>query len=336
MLYLIGQIILCLLFTFVVGVSVGWLLRGLGTSAQTESIEARWRARLSQLQRAQQVDPGSAEAGDESAALAAARQQIAALQRELQQRDAALEAAQEQRPAATDGDRDLPAGQAGQRARINTGLQRHLAEQKAMAHQLQEQLDRLANEKEMLVQRLRDRETEIGRMGQERQHAINTIASLQKELRGLRGQALRRAEAGEITGSPQVSRPGAAAPAARPARSGHVSGPPVSAGETPAPAAQQQALPISGDTGSASTDYEPDWILSAPDGRKDNLQSIYGIGPKLEMQLNKLGVFHFRQIARFSDKDILWVARHLKSFPGRIVRDQWIQQARTLAQRENG
>ena len=36
-------------------------------------------------------------------------------------------------------------------------------------------------------------------------------------------------------------------------------------------------------------------------------------------------------IGRFERNDILWVAHHLKSFPGRIVRDRWIEQAQTLA-----
>ena len=69
----------------------------------------------------------------------------------------------------------------------------------------------------------------------------------------------------------------------------------------------------------------------ARDAARDDLKRISGIGPKLESQLNKLGIFHFEQIGRFERNDILWVAHHLKSFPGRIVRDRWIEQAQTLA-----
>ncbi|NNF61006.1 MAG: hypothetical protein HKN06_06710 [Gammaproteobacteria bacterium] len=349
MLYLIGQIILCLLFTFVVGASVGWLLRGLGTSAQTETVEARWRARLAQLQQAQPLAVATADSGNE----AAARNEIATLRQQVQQRDAAIRELRQQSKTPASRQTDAQSSRTEHTAQLNTRLQGHLAEQKATAKQLQAQLDRLANEKEMLIQRLRDRESEIGRMGQERQHAINTIASLQKEMRGLRGQALREAEAGAVAAADRSGDKTARAYQARPADqpaattaagSGDKAAPTATRPADPAATVtpvtpekqRQQDLPIS-DAGRPQPEtYEPDWTLTAPQGQKDNLQAIYGIGPKLEMQLNKIGVFHFRQIAGFSDKDILWVARHLKSFPGRIVRDQWIQQARTLAERQSG
>lgn len=305
MLYLIGQIILCLLFTFVIGATVGWMLRGLGSTAQAETIEARWRARLSQLQQTQQVS-AAGNGGDED--MAAARQEVAALRLQLQQRDAALEAVR-RNPTSAAPDNKAAADQAEQSA-INARLQGHLAEQKSASKQMQSQLDRLTNEKDMLIQRLREREAEIGRMSQERKHAINTIAALQKEMRN------RRVHSGL-----------------------HQQAPPAVAETNTATdrdsdgirQQRQQVLPIRDEAVKQAPGYQPAWLLTAPNGAKDNLQAIYGIGPKLEMQLNRLGIFHFEQIAKFTEKDILWVARHLKSFPGRIVRDQWIQQARTLA-----
>lgn len=81
-----------------------------------------------------------------------------------------------------------------------------------------------------------------------------------------------------------------------------------------------------------TTDDRPDILLGAarPEG-KDDLKRISGVGPKLEETLNDLGIYHFDQIARFSDRDIAWVDERLR-FKGRIVRDDWMAQAKALAE----
>lgn len=66
------------------------------------------------------------------------------------------------------------------------------------------------------------------------------------------------------------------------------------------------------------------------EGVADNLQMISGVGPKLEKTLNDLGVYHFGQIAKWGKSDIDWVDEYLK-FSGRIVRENWIDQAEALA-----
>ena len=65
-------------------------------------------------------------------------------------------------------------------------------------------------------------------------------------------------------------------------------------------------------------------------GRKDELQRIKGIGPKLEATLNGLGVYHFDQIAGWSRGNIEWVDAYL-SFKGRIDREDWVAQARAIS-----
>ncbi len=62
----------------------------------------------------------------------------------------------------------------------------------------------------------------------------------------------------------------------------------------------------------------------------DDLKKISGIGPKLEMVLNDLGIFTFGQIAAWTAAEIAWIDDYL-SFSGRIERDQWIEQASALA-----
>ncbi|MBX2886957.1 MAG: 50S ribosomal protein L21 [Granulosicoccus sp.] len=76
-------------------------------------------------------------------------------------------------------------------------------------------------------------------------------------------------------------------------------------------------------------------FLDAPDGSPDDLKKILGIGSVLEEQLNDIGVFHYSQIAQFSDEDVAAINSHL-NFPGRIERDEWIPQAQELMQGGEG
>lgn len=71
--------------------------------------------------------------------------------------------------------------------------------------------------------------------------------------------------------------------------------------------------------------------LDAPrEGKADELHLISGVGPKLEELLHGLGVFHFDQIAEWTEAEVNWVDDYLQ-FTGRIVRDNWIEQAKALA-----
>ena len=71
-------------------------------------------------------------------------------------------------------------------------------------------------------------------------------------------------------------------------------------------------------------------------GEPDDLKLIVGIGPVLERMLHGLGVTTFRQIARWSEQDIAEFDAKLPEFPGRIVRDQWVTQARALHESKYG
>ncbi len=62
----------------------------------------------------------------------------------------------------------------------------------------------------------------------------------------------------------------------------------------------------------------------------DNLKLIKGVGPAIEKTLNEMGIFRFNQIAEMSEYDIDRVARRLKGFHSRIYREDWIGQARDL------
>ena len=72
--------------------------------------------------------------------------------------------------------------------------------------------------------------------------------------------------------------------------------------------------------------------LAAPRGGKaDDLKLIKGIGPKLEELCNRLGFWHFDQIAAWTPAEIAWVDENLEAFKGRVTRDDWVAQAKVLA-----
>ncbi len=71
-------------------------------------------------------------------------------------------------------------------------------------------------------------------------------------------------------------------------------------------------------------------LLSAPRGAPDDLAKLHGVGPQLVKKLNDGGVFHFWQIAAMTADDVKKVDADLK-LNGRIERDGWVAQARTLA-----
>jgi len=63
----------------------------------------------------------------------------------------------------------------------------------------------------------------------------------------------------------------------------------------------------------------------------DDLKRIKGVGPVIEKTLNGLGIYQFKQIADFTEDNIAWVDKYI-SFPGRIDREQWVPQAKELAE----
>ncbi len=72
-------------------------------------------------------------------------------------------------------------------------------------------------------------------------------------------------------------------------------------------------------------------LLSEPrDGEKDNLTRIKGIGVKIEETLNNQGIYHFDQIANWTEENIKWVDANV-AFPGRVKRENWVEQAKALA-----
>lgn len=79
--------------------------------------------------------------------------------------------------------------------------------------------------------------------------------------------------------------------------------------------------------------WKPLGFTSQPE-QIDDLKKIKGIGEKIESTLNELGYFQYSQIAEWTEQNVEWVETFL-SFPGRIEREDWLNQARKLAQGES-
>ena len=92
------------------------------------------------------------------------------------------------------------------------------------------------------------------------------------------------------------------------------------------------------DMHSADDEIKDEWrpqMLAQPEpGEADNLKRIKGVGPVIEKTLNGLGIYHFHQIAEFTTQNIKWVDNYI-SFPGRILREGWVAQAKQLADGES-
>jgi large subunit ribosomal protein L21 len=98
----------------------------------------------------------------------------------------------------------------------------------------------------------------------------------------------------------------------------------IGAGSAPAEAAAAPAAkPAKAKTAKAEAP-------AAPAGA-DDLKKLSGVGPALEKKLIEAGVTSFAQIAAWGAEDIAAFDEKL-NFKGRIEREGWVEQAKTLAQ----
>jgi predicted flap endonuclease-1-like 5' DNA nuclease len=135
-------------------------------------------------------------------------------------------------------------------------------------------------------------------------------------------------EASELAALDALRQPAAPpmpAEPAMPAEPGEVS--PRAAEPRPEPVASSRPEPPP----AGGRPKRPQGLAAPRNDRPDNLQRISGIGPKLEKTLQDLGFFHYDQIAAWDPMEVDWINEHLR-FRGRVEREQWIEQARLLAE----
>lgn len=121
---------------------------------------------------------------------------------------------------------------------------------------------------------------------------------------------------------PATNKPAAKKPAAKAGKSDKTASKPA-AKSTKTAAKTKAAKPV-------AADGKPDTLSKPRAGGADDLKQLKGVGPGLEKTLNELGFYHFDQVASWRKKEIEWVDSRLK-FKGRIERDGWVKQAKTLA-----
>ncbi len=83
------------------------------------------------------------------------------------------------------------------------------------------------------------------------------------------------------------------------------------------------------DAAAAKTSAKSFKGFTKPKGEPDDLTQIKGVGEELVQRLEEIGVIKFEQIANWTDEDIANVDEVL-SFKGRIEREDWVEQAKSL------
>ncbi|APX11766.1 hypothetical protein [Tateyamaria omphalii] len=97
------------------------------------------------------------------------------------------------------------------------------------------------------------------------------------------------------------------------------------------PAAKKKAASKAEAPAAAGEGTKPETLAAARDGGPDNLKEIKGVGPKLEALLHTMGFYHFDQVAGWGPDEVAWVDQNLEGFKGRVTRDDWVAQAKILA-----
>jgi small subunit ribosomal protein S2 len=90
-----------------------------------------------------------------------------------------------------------------------------------------------------------------------------------------------------------------------------------------------EELPPAPDGAAAEEQTENFEQLTAPRGAPDDLTKLTGVGPQLEKKLNDAGIYHYWQLAAMKPDDVARIDADLK-LHGRITRDDWVAQARTM------
>ena len=96
------------------------------------------------------------------------------------------------------------------------------------------------------------------------------------------------------------------------------------------PEAEEPELRLPAPVAAPAAQDQPPGLGAPRYGMRDDLTQIVGVLPVVETTLNRLGVYHFDQVADWSDAHAGWVEAHL-AIAGRVEREHWREQARELA-----
>lgn len=329
--YLITEIFFSLMVTAVLGILVGWLAKSLLAARQARRREESFRRELrrsearagnlkSQLAEAFLVEERLRDELSRSEATPSAEgsKPTETLQAELDRRDKKIEILQLQVSQSK-------AAVSSEWQSLKT-LKSELAERQQRLEERGKQMSGKLRSSEEAQQQLRLQLRKMKRHGDRLQERLEISQQALTEERWESAARITKLEA--LLEEQQTTSAPLGAEEATPAAA--TAGRPASTGERPlAEAALAETREV---TAEESVAVEEPAVAAEPAVERvdDDLQRIHGIGPVLCRKLNKIGINRFRQIAAWSDDDLIEVAGRIKVAAGRIRRDDWIAAARKL------
>ncbi|MBK8544483.1 MAG: hypothetical protein IPL62_13600 [Caulobacteraceae bacterium] len=100
--------------------------------------------------------------------------------------------------------------------------------------------------------------------------------------------------------------------------------------EAPVAAEQRAEAPVRVAAEPVARRAKPPVLPAARNGAPDDLTLIEGVSLLQQTTMYSLGVFHFDQIAAWSEENVAWVDQYLR-LQGRIGDEEWVEQAAELA-----
>lgn len=106
--------------------------------------------------------------------------------------------------------------------------------------------------------------------------------------------------------------------------------PALAAAASGAKALNEKAAQMRAPSIKAALGARPATLPAPRGGGADDLAKIKGLGPKSVEKLHALGVFHYDQIAAWSDDNVKWIESSIGA-AGRVTRSGWVEQAQALS-----
>ncbi|WP_292533010.1 hypothetical protein [Methylocystis sp.] len=106
--------------------------------------------------------------------------------------------------------------------------------------------------------------------------------------------------------------------------------PALAAAASAAKALNEKAAQMRAPSGGKAAASRPATLPAPRGGAADDLAKIKGLGPKSVEKLHALGVFHYDQIAAWSDDNVKWIESSIGA-AGRVTRSGWVEQAQALS-----
>lgn len=325
--YAVTEIILWMVAAGLVGLAIGWILRSfIGGGARLEESEAKLEK---EKERYAQI---SSELGEW-------KRKIGSLDKKLESKDAELGSAKELNAQLEEDLTTVRADMAGLGTQVGeleetlAGTRSDLDAAATRARDLEGKINSVATEKEAEIQRLAgaaagsaeleaalgERDERLEKLGAElsqlrADHAGCAVSAEEQRgtIAGLESRVeARDAEIRRLESELSAARSGSAA-------ASHES-PTLFAAEATEPTAPSWQLGVT--------------TLGTPgDTHQDDLRVINGVGKKLQKVLNGFGIQSWEQVAALTPDEVARVDDAL-DFPGRIERDQWVEQAGDLIAR---